>query len=273
MRWSRWLMVVNVSVVVGCRVAQNEAALAKARAELELARRRLEWIRPLAEQAFVPRDELETAETNVRVSEAQVALAEAEVEAARIQLSYTRIRAPIDGFVASVSTQEGETVAASMATPTFVTIIDLDRLEVQTYVDETDNGRIRVGQQVRFSVDAYPGEEFEGVVTAIYPEAVTQDNVVNYVVPVEVTDRGGRLLRPEMTAAVTILIEPRTDVLAVPAAAVGRDRSERYVTVLGDGTPTRRPVTVGWTQDGWTEIASGLTEGGRVVIPDRGGGP
>jgi RND family efflux transporter MFP subunit len=251
------------------RVAQNEASLAKARAEAELARVNLDRLGTMAEREFVSRQQVDAAESALQVALAQERLAEANLESARIQLSYTRITAPVSGVVASVATQEGETVAASFAAPTFVNIIDLDRLEVQAYVDETDIGRIQEGQAARFSVDSYPAEEFEGIVTAIYPKAVIQDNVVNYVVTVEITDRKDRTLRPEMTAAVTIVLEPRADVLAVPAVAVGRDRAERFVTVLENGTLVRRTVRVGWTQGGWTEITDGLAEGERVLLPQR----
>ncbi len=85
------------------------------------------------------------------------------------------------GVVASVSTQEGETVAASFAAPTFVTLLDLARLEVWAYVDETDIGRIHRGQDATFTVDTYGDDEFAGRVTAIYPQAEIRDNVVNYV--------------------------------------------------------------------------------------------
>ena len=81
----------------------------------------------------------------------------------------------------AISLQEGETVTAGFATPTFVTLIDLTRLEVWAYVDETDIGRIHVGLPARFSVDTYGDEEFEGKVTAIYPKPEIRDNVVNYV--------------------------------------------------------------------------------------------
>jgi len=251
------------------RLVQNEASLAKARAEAELARTNLERMETMVEREFVSRQQVDVAENALQVALAQEKLAEANLESARIQLSYTRITAPVSGVVASVATQEGETVAASFAAPTFLNIIDLDRLEVQAYVDETDIGRIQEGQAARFSVDSYPAEEFEGVVTAIYPKAVIQDNVVNYVVTVEITDRKGQTLRPEMTAAVTIVLEPRADVLAVPAAAVGRDRAERFVTVLEGGAPVRRTVRVGWTQGGWTEITEGLAEGEQVLLPQR----
>jgi RND family efflux transporter MFP subunit len=251
------------------RVAQNEASLARARAETAHARLSVERLSGMVERQFVSQQEADAAESALQVAMAQEKLAEANLETARIQLSHTRITAPVSGVVASVATQEGETVAASFAAPTFLNIIDLDRLEVHAYVDETDIGRIQEGQPARFSVDSYPAEQFEGVVTAIYPKAVIQDNVVNYVVTVEITDREDRILRPEMTAAVTIILEPRSDVLAVPAAAVARDRAERFVTVLENGSPVRRTVRVGWTQAGWTEITDGLAEGERVLLPQR----
>lgn len=250
------------------RVTQNEASLARARAEAELAEANLGRLQTMVEREFVSRQQVDAAQSALQVARSQVRLAEANLEASRIQLSYTRIMAPISGVVASVGTQEGETVAASFSAPTFVNIIDLDRLEVQAYVDETDIGRIREGQEARFSVDSYPAEEFQGEVTAIYPKAVIQDNVVNYVVTVRITDRKGQTLRPEMTAAVTLVLEPRTGALAVPATSVSRDRAERFVTVLEGDTPVRRSVRVGWTQGGWTEITEGLQEGERIVLPE-----
>ena len=250
------------------RVSQNEAALTRALAEAELAELKLERLEAMADREFVSRQELDAARSGLQVTQAQVKLAEANLASARIQLSYTRISAPISGVVASVSTQEGETVAASFSAPTFVNIIDLDRLEVQAFVDETDIGRIQEGQEARFSVDSYPGEEFQGEVTAVYPKAVIQDNVVNYVVTVTITDRRGRTLRPEMTAAVNLVLEPRTAALAVPSSAVGRDRATRYVTVLEEGVPVRREVEVGWTHGGWTEITRGLREGEEIVLPE-----
>ena len=251
------------------RVAQNEASLARARAEAELARLNLDRLNTMAAREFVARQQVDSAESALTVAQAQVKQAEANLESARIQLSYTHITAPITGVVASVATQEGETVAASFSAPTFVNIIDLDRLEVHAYVDETDIGRIFEGQPARFSVDSYPAEEFEGDIIAIFPKAVIQDNVVNYVVTINITDRRGMTLRPEMTAAVTIILEPRDDVLAVPVSAMGRDRSERYVMVLENDLPVRRTVRVGWTQGGWTEITGGLVDGELIVLPDR----
>src|SRR5207248_1630317 len=138
------------------------------------------------------------------VAEQQVAGARANLDFAAAQLDYSKIVAPIGGVVASVATQEGETVAASFAAPTFVTLIDLSRLEVWAYVDETDIGRIRVGQPARFTVDTYGDQEFAGRVTAIYPRPEIRDNVVNYVTVIRFDPPRDRTLRPEMTTTVRI---------------------------------------------------------------------
>jgi macrolide-specific efflux system membrane fusion protein len=208
------------------------------------------------------------AEKEYETALAQVAQAEANVEFAEVQLGYTRIYAPITGVIASISTQEGETVAASLAAPTFVNLIDLQRLEVQTYVDETDIGKIRTGLEAMFTVDTFRNTEFEGKVTAIYPKAVIQDNVVNYIVTVDITDFKDKVLRPEMTANVTIYLETRRDVLAVPTSALTRERGEYYVTVMEQGNPVRQRVETGWRDDGYTEILSGLKEGDYVLISE-----
>jgi macrolide-specific efflux system membrane fusion protein len=170
------------------------------------------------------------------------------------------------GVVASVSTQEGETVAASFASPTFVTLLDLARLEVRAYVDETDIGRVKVGQPARFTVDTYPGEAFAGEVTAIYPQAEIRDNVVDYVTVVRFATPPGRTLRPEMTTTVEILLDRRAGVLAVPIRAVSRDDDGAHVLLARDEGAERRAVTTGARDESWWEVTSGLREGDRVVV-------
>ena len=248
------------------KLNQNLAALEKAKADLEYSKINVERLRSLNEREFISVQELDQAENSLKVAEAGVALARANVDLARVQLEYAKIYAPVPGVIASISTQEGETVAASFAAPTFVNIIDLDRLEVQAYVDETDIGRIREGLEAFFTVDTYPDTDFRGRVTAIHPKAVIQDNVVNYIVTVEITDAQGRTLRPEMTANVTVFLEVRKGALAVPAAAVSRDGSDRSVMVLENGRRERRSVKVGRRDGGYLEILEGLTEGETVVI-------
>jgi RND family efflux transporter MFP subunit len=192
--------------------------------------------------------------------------AEAALRYAETQLSYTQIVSPIDGVIASVSTQEGETIAAGLTAPTFVTIIDLSRLQVDALVDETDIGRVKVGQSATFTVDSFPEEEFEGMVTAIYPKAIIDQNVVDYDVVVTITNPRD-LLRPDMTANVIIAVDTKENVLAVPNKAVTRDEGGKVVHVVApDGSFSRRPVKTGWKDSDYTEILSGLKENERVVV-------
>lgn len=248
------------------RLHQSIAAVKKAEADHAYANATLARMRALAGKDVISQQELDEAENAVHVTRAQLELARANEEYASIEAEYAQIYAPISGIVASVSTQKGETIAANFSAPTFVTIIDLNRLEVQAYVDETDIGRIHEGQEVLFTVDTYPEREFSGSVTAIYPKAVVQDNVVNYIVTIAIEEVGSEILRPEMTANVRILLETRNQVLSVPNAAVQRDRGERYVWVLENGQPEQRRVKVGWRDDRHTEIREGLLEGEKVLL-------
>jgi HlyD family secretion protein len=191
---------------------RDEAAAAVQQAEVNLsyAATDLQRKRQLSADGVVARIDLDLAERAAAVGEKQLNATRASLAYATTQLEYARIVAPIAGVVASVSTQEGETVAASFASPTFVTLVDLNRLEVWAYVDETDIGRIRVGLPARFTVDTYGEYEFAGQVTAIYPKAEIRDNVVNYVTVVRFEPPRDRTLRPEMTTTVRIAIDDRT---------------------------------------------------------------
>ena len=172
-----------------------------------------------------------------------------------------------------MSTQEGETVAAGLNAPTFVTIIDLARLQVEAYVDEVDIGKITVGQNVVFTVDAFPADDFKGQVVAIYPKATIQDNVVKYVVAVDIASPYEGRLRPEMTTSVSIQLESR-HVLAIPSSAVRREGGKHFVQVLSNGRPELREVRLGWKDGPWTEVASGLVEGQQILLdrPDAENG-
>ena len=192
----------------------------------------------------------------------------AALEYAEVQLSYATITAPISGVISSVTTQEGETVAAGLLAPTFITIIDLARLQVDAFVDETDIGRIKVGQKATFTVDTYPNKEFTGEVQAVYPKAVIQENVVNYDVVVKITDPDIELLRPDMTTNVIIFQEERKDVLAVPKKFVSSEEGKKTVYVLEEGaaTPTKRTIKTGWQDSKYVQILSGVAEGEKLVI-------
>jgi len=248
------------------RRQQAQAALETARIERDFARQQHERAEGLIRGQVITETEFEDAERAFLASDARVREAEAMARGAEVQLGYTQIRAPISGVVASVSTQVGETVAASFASPTFVTIIDLERLEVWAYVDETDIGRIEIGQSGTFTVDTYTGTEFDAVVTAIRPQAEIQSNVVNYITVLEIGEAGDHILRPEMTTTVNIMLGGRGDVVAVPNGATRRDDRGTYVLVQIDDTSTRREIQLGIRGRTHTEVVEGLDEGESVVL-------
>ena len=214
----------------------------------------------------VSQQAVDEAQKEEDLTEAMVGQALAGLRLAEVELSYATLLAPISGVVASVSTQEGETVAAGLNAPTFLTIIDLDRLQVDAYVDEVDIGKVKVGQRATFTVDAFPAREFQGKVAAIYPEAVIQENVVNYDVVIGIIDPYDGLLRPEMTAGVEIFLDSREQVLAVPVRAVKRERGRSIVYLPSEKGPEAREVTVGWKDGQWIELAAGLEEGQSVLL-------
>jgi HlyD family secretion protein len=146
--------------------------------------------------------------------------ARAAARQAQANLSYTKIYSPIDGVVVDRKYDVGQTVAASFQAPTLFTIAqDLTKMQVQADVDQADIGRVKAGQKARFTVDAYPGEEFQAEISQIRLNATVNQNVITY--PVILTlDNPGERLRPQMTANVTIVVSVWEDVLRVPNAAL-----------------------------------------------------
>jgi HlyD family secretion protein len=247
---------------------EASAALQQAEVNLAYATTDLQRKQRLSAEGVVARNDLDLAERAAAVAEKQVTASRASLTYATTQLAYARIEAPISGVVASVSTQEGETVAASFAAPTFVTLIDLSRLEVWAYVDETDIGRIRVGQQARFTVDTYGAHEFSGSVTTVYPKAEIRDNVVNYVTVIRFDPPRDRILRPEMTTTVQIPLDLREDVLALPIRAVRQQGERAFVFAKRGDAIERRWVTTGSRDGSYWEIVDGLREGDEVLVGD-----
>ena len=276
-------------------IQKAEAALADAVATAELAATDFTRQSSLLPNGLIPRQTVDSAAKERDVTAARVVSARQEVELSRqryiedvksakaqleqaaaavrvleAQVAYATIRAPIPGIISSISTQEGETVAAGLSSPVFVTIVDLQRLQVDAYVDETDIGRIRVGQKATFTVDAFPDRDFPATVQAIYPKAVLMDNVVYYDVVLRIDEPLTGQLRPEMTTNVSIALDARKGVLAVPVRAISREQDRSVAYVLQGGRPVQRTVKVGWKDSQWIEIVSGLQEGDKVLI---GGGP
>lgn len=279
------------------KIDSARADVQRYEATLHQAKRHLERQGRLIKKDFTSEEELDKAEEGVGVARSRVAAAkealklaeteyehdlqtaraavekaEAALEEARVKLSYATIKAPISGVIGTVTTQEGETVAAGLKAPTFVTVIDLERLEVDAYVDEVDVGKMEVGQKAEFTVEAYPDRTFTGEVTAIYPDAVIRENVVYYDVVIDIKSDYEGLLRPQMTANVTILQDERKNVLAIPAEALQREKGKTVVYLWEGGRARAQQVKTGVRTDTWVQIVDGLSEGQEVLLerPESG---
>lgn len=253
------------------RADQAEAAYLEVAAAFDKAKNDLERDKPLAQAGYISQQNIDALQNVHDMAKARVMKAKADKDYAKAQLSYATITAPMGGTIASVTTQQGETVAAGLNAPTFITIIDLNKLEVNAYIDETDVGKISVGQEALFTVDTFADKDFKGKVTAIYPRAVLQENVVNYITLISIENSEGKL-KPDMTANVTITLKKKKGVLAVPGAAVAREGGKKYVMLQAqDGKATRREVKTGWKEDSYLEITTGLKEGEIVLISGGSG--
>ncbi len=199
---------------------QSLANVQSAEASLELATANEARMRSLFPQEYVSRQELDSAVQAKKAAEAQLQLAQATVEKDRANLAYSVIRSPVSGVVIDRSVDVGQTVAASLQTPTLFKIAqDLSRMQIDANFAEADIGYIRVGQTVRFTVDAFPNRSFKGVVKLIRLNPTTVSNVVTYDVVINV-DNPEQILFPGMTAYVSIAVAERKDVLLAPNAAL-----------------------------------------------------
>jgi HlyD family secretion protein len=203
--------------------------------------------------------QLRVQEAALKSARAQVDQKVAALAQAQTNLDYTTIRAPVDGVVVSRAVDVGQTVAASLQAPTLFTIAqDLTKMQVETSVDEADIGRIKLEDRASFTVDAFPGQTFVGVVTQIRKAAQIVQNVVTYTVVISVDNPGGRLL-PGMTANVKLVYAEKPDVLKVPNSAL---RFRPAGADAGPAAPTRgQGATAGASSAGQAPRANG---GGRT---------
>ncbi len=248
-------------------VARMEASKKESEANLEWAKANYERLKKLYNEGIVTADELDLAKKSLDLAEAQLESAVSQWEYAKVQLSYATINAPISGIIGTVSTQEGETVAASFSAPTFVTILNLEMLEVDAYVDEVDIGKVKVGQKASFTVDAYPEKIFNAEVEAIYPDAVIKDNVVYYAVILKIENNFDEILRPQMTASVNIHLEELQDVLAIPSRAIKKENGNYFVMVKEGEKISKRQITTGRESGDLVEVKSGLSLGDQILVP------
>jgi HlyD family secretion protein len=261
-----------------------EANMEKATATKIDAKRTMDRNRELFLKNLIARSDLDTAETNndtavaqESAAKSQIAQTKAALKLVETNLQYTRIISPVDGVVISRNVDVGQTVAASFQTPTLFTIAqDLTKMQIDTSVDESDIGNIKVGQDVEFIVDAYPDSTFKGRVWQIRNAPITVQNVVTYDVVIKV-DNPELKLKPGMTANVSIIISTKKDVLKIPNAALrfrlsekGPQTSEKKgpgVWILEKVKPRRVPVTAGISDGSFTELLSGdIREGQELIV-------
>jgi HlyD family secretion protein len=310
----------NADVASARAAAANEnAAIAKAKAAVLDAQRKLTARQELFKQGIISKEDMDTAQstydqavaerqaadaqldaanhqiqavqamvnvatTQLSSAQAQVKQAQATLEQAQLDLSHTQITAPVDGTVIARHMDVGQTVAASFTAPTIFEIAqDLTKMQVDTNVDEADVGQVKVGQPVRFTVDAYPSQTFQGSVTQMRQAPINVQNVITYDVVVAVPNPDLKLL-PGMTANVKILTNKEDNVLRIPNVAlrfrpadVKPDTSVRAagrrqdagstVWILDqDGKPKAAKVKLGITDGNFTAVESGdLKEGERVI--------
>ncbi len=201
-------------------VEQRKADLVQAQVQQRNNQITCDRQKRLLDENLVAQSDYDTAKANLDASKAQVEQAEAALKQAQTNLTYTRIVSPVDGVVVDRQYDVGQTVAASFQAPTLFTIAqDLTKMQVQADVDQSDIGRVKVGQPARFTVDAYPDETFQGKITQVRLNATVNQNVITYPVIIEVPNPDVKL-RPKMTADITIEVAKVRDVLRIPNAAL-----------------------------------------------------
>lgn len=214
-------------------VNDAEAGVLRAKAKLNQANAELKRNHPLFEKGHLSEMEFLVTKTAAETAEADLKMAEAALKRAKTNLDYTVIRSPINGTVIERTVDPGQTIAASFVAPKlFLIAEDLTRMQIEADVDESDIGQIKEGQSVRFTVQAYPEETFTGNVRQIRLQPETIQNVVNYTVVVDASNKQ-RLLLPGMTATVDFLVEERRGVLLVPNTALNYKPSMEVLKKYG----------------------------------------
>jgi len=288
-----------------------EGNLLRARVTLADAERTMVRNKKLLADGIISQGDYDLTETAWQSAKAALKSAEGSVsqtrgalQQARTNLRYSVIRSPVDGVVISRAVDVGQTVAASFQTPTLFTIAqDLTKMQIEVSVDEADISRVRLDQPATFTVDAYPEQQFHGKVVQIRSAPIITQNVVTYVVVVNV-DNSDLKLKPGMTANVTIEVGRKDDVLRLSPAALrfkpkesakkdeaGADKrpsgsapagmgrpagrkvgAGQQVYVLKEGKPVAVPVKTGIAGSSSIELVEGaLKEGDEVIVEQSGG--
>ena len=218
----------------------------------------------LAESKAALQQVKEKFRTDILVLDSQLANSQAAIRSIEVQIRWSTLTAPIDGQVFMVNQPQGELTSNNPASPV-LTMLDLSQLQLHLYVDESDFGRVQVGQRVSFRVDAHPGETIAGKIVRLLPQPILQENVVYYLAVVEIDKAQRSLLRPEMTALAHIQMAARENALTLPLTAVKSRSAGWYVMVPTEGGPVEKSVKIGLKAEGRVEIVEGLKAGDAVL--------
>lgn len=219
------------------RLQQAQASYASAKATATLSRLNAERTRELKSKSLVSQQDLDSAEAQLAQADAAVLTAKASVDDAQVNLDRCTIFSPIDGIVLDRQCDVGKTVAASLNAPTLFTIVsDLSKMQINTDVAEADVGSVKEGQEVNFTVDAYPGRTFHGRVTQVRNMPKTSQSVVVYSTIITV-DNSDLKLKPGMTANVSIVVARRTGVLKVANAVLRARVPDKFLPATATNAP------------------------------------
>ena len=257
-----------------------KANLASAQSSLNYETDNYKRYKTLYSKGLVSADEYESAKLSYDKSLQTVVSQKEQLTKAQTNLGYATITSPIDGVVLSKAVEEGQTVAASFNTPELFSIAkDLKDMRVIADIDEADIGEVKEGENVKFTVDAFPNDTFEGVVTQVRQEATTTNNVVTYEVVISAPNADLKL-KPGLTANVTIFTAEKNNVLSVPSKAlrytptvetIGKKykiqdcNGKNKVWTLEGNVLKAHAVQIGISDGSHTEIISGISNGVQVI--------
>jgi len=230
------------------RLLQAEADLSSAMASMQLAEVNAKRATSLFKDKLVSESEYDTAQVNLTQAKAQVQTRKAQVNSAKVDLERCTIVAPIDGIVIDRKVDVGQTVAASMNAPLlFMIANDLTKMQINASVAEADIGGVEVNQEVKFTVDAFPGREFIGKVVQVRNSPITVQNVVTYDTIIDV-DNSDNKLKPGMTANVQIITAKRAGTIRIPNSAL-RFKPANAPTASTSGGGTNAPASSTKSED------------------------
>ena len=257
-----------------------KANLASAQSSLNYETDNYKRYKTLYSKGLVSADEYESAKLSYDKALQTVVSQKEQLTKAQTNLGYATITSPIDGVVLSKAVEEGQTVAASFNTPELFSIAkDLKDMRVIADIDEADIGEVKEGENVKFTVDAFPNDTFEGVVTQVRQEATTTNNVVTYEVVISAPNADLKL-KPGLTANVTIFTAEKNNVLSVPSKAlrytptvetIGKKykiqdcNDKNKVWTLEGNVLKAHAVQIGISDGSHTEIISGISNGVQVI--------